>query len=167
MGGEIQEFPQAEGPTLGTNWLEEMGTMAWMSQEAAVLGNKPWCPVASDLMSSPLRKRIRSPDLRDALSAGLPGGKKKGHAGQQGRAHSCLPGEKWDRWQSRAKFRPAACPHWTQCLCVLSCSRWEVILGQGWERLGPMDCGHCQERKGMIREDFLGERYGEKSFPGT
>lgn len=131
MGGEIQEFPQAEGPTLGT--------MAWISQEAAVLGNKLWCPVASDLMSSPLRKRIRSPDLRDALSAGLPGGKKRGHAGQQGRAHSCLPGEKWDRWQSRTKFRPAACPHWTQCLCVLSCSRWEVILGQGWECSGPVD----------------------------
>lgn len=53
-------------------------------------------PVASDLMSSPLRKRIRSPDLRDALSAGLPGGEKGG-----------LTGGKWDGRQTRAKFRPA------------------------------------------------------------
>lgn len=51
-------------------------------------------PAASDLMSSPLRKRIRSPDLRAALSAGLPGGKKRGPAGQRGGAgRACLPGE--------------------------------------------------------------------------
>lgn len=53
-------------------------------------------PVASDLMSSPLRKRIRSPDLRDALSAGLPGGEKED-----------FTGGKWGGWQMRAKLRPA------------------------------------------------------------
>lgn len=41
-------------------------------------------PIASDLMSSPLRKRIRSPDLREALSAGLPGSEKRPRAGQLG-----------------------------------------------------------------------------------
>lgn len=48
-------------------------------------------PIASDLMSSPLRKRIRSPDLREALSAGLPGSKKRARAGQLGRAALCEP----------------------------------------------------------------------------
>jgi hypothetical protein len=33
-------------------------------------------PEAPNLMSNPLRKRIRSPDLREAFSAGLPGREK-------------------------------------------------------------------------------------------
>jgi hypothetical protein len=56
--------------------------MARVSQEAGILGDAHLqalvSPVASNLMSNPLRKRIRSPDLRAALSAGLPESKKRG-----------------------------------------------------------------------------------------
>lgn len=84
--------PHDEGQTLRRSEPRPGG-----SHEAAVLGDSlPLVsPIASDLMSSPLRKRIRSPDLRAALSAGLPGGKQRGHAGQQGGARSCFTGEKW------------------------------------------------------------------------
>lgn len=67
----------------GTNWGPAgQRPMAGVSQESGVLGTvchqAPVTPIASDLMSSPLRKRIRSPDLREALSAGLPGSKERG-----------------------------------------------------------------------------------------
>lgn len=54
-------------------------------------------PITSDLMSSPLRKRIRSPDLREALSAGLPGNEKSaGWSAGQGRTlRAHFTGAKW------------------------------------------------------------------------
>ena len=67
-------------------------------------------PVASDLMSSPLRKRIRSPDLREALSAGLPGSKEGGCGRQSSPApmsFSCFSGKIRGGWQRRARVKPA------------------------------------------------------------
>lgn len=100
VGGKTQEFPQEWGQTLGTNWSEEIRTMPGCPKRQQSRGRVHHqalvSPVASDLMSSPLRKRIRSPDLRDALSAGLPGGEKED-----------FTGGKWGGWQMRAKLRPA------------------------------------------------------------
>ena len=120
--------------------------MAGVSQESGVLGTvchqAPVTPVASDLMSSPLRKRIRSPDLREALSAGLPGSKERG-CGQLSSdplgvpvSSSCFTGEKWDAWQRRAKFRPAA-PHYSRRPSAPSCLKQGAIAWRGCECSGP------------------------------
>lgn len=114
VGGEFQEFPQEEGQTLGANW-SEMGTTAWMTQEAAIRDNSSLpssgVPSSSDLMSSPLRKRIRSPDLREALSAGLPGDKREGavsRAGPVSPARTGAGAEQGHIRAGRAHARPSA-----------------------------------------------------------
>lgn len=101
-------------------------------------------PVASDLMSSPLRKRIRSPDLRDALSAGLPGGEKGG-----------LTGGKWDGRQTRAKFRPAVPALDPAPLC----SR---LL---WAEPGWACSGRRDQSAGAAGARWRRRRSGEQCFP--
>lgn len=67
------------GNKQGTNWSEACGQdVPGVRSPGGCLPLSSMSPTASDLMSSPLRKRIRSPDLREALSAGLPGSKVRG-----------------------------------------------------------------------------------------
>lgn len=66
------QLPIGGGTKQGTNLSEACGLGCPRSQESWGCLPLSLCPQQPlDLMSSPLRKRIRSPDLREALSAGL------------------------------------------------------------------------------------------------